>query len=802
MQKHSLNLDWRFRDHDVFFLDPVRTEAPRVDLPHDFIINKPRSEFAAGGAPNGFFGDGEGIYEKILEIPEEWAGKRLALDIDGAYMNAEISVDRQLISMHPYGYTPWLVDLTAYLKPGVHQLKIKTQSRQPSTRWYCGGGLYRSVSLWVGEETGVLPWDLFVTTPEVGADRAVVKVAADLSTVAGEPKDAEMTAQALDADGKCVAEGKIRCRVNPGEKNRAELMLQVNNPALWSPDSPALYTLRATVSVEGQPDEIAETGFGIRKYEADAVRGLRLNGKPIKLKGGCIHHDHGFLGSAAWPRAEERKIQILKAAGYNAVRISHYPPSLAMLEVCDREGIILLDEAFDCWRMGKPSLDYHLYFEDWWERDVTCMVLRDRNHPCVFSYSIGNEIGERDGTADGYAWAHRIADKIRSLDPTHFITSALNGVFDADAYEKAVKEAGSPDKVNFQNLAQQQSGKDYWGESTANYASALDIVGYNYLYQRYAEDREKFPGRVIMGTETHPFNTYDYWKAAMDNDHVIGDFVWTAYDNLGEAGVGRVVWKSSGGDHGFQGGYPWRTCFQGDMDLCGYRTGQSIYREIMWESFEGGSEKMGLYTTHPCHYGDEFWGTGWHWRDVEDSWTYGDEWIGKPVPVFAYADAEEVSFLLNGKEVGRAPVVKLEAALDIPYEKGTLEAVAWRGGKRIASVTLKTTGEACAVAVTADRPEIRADRQDLSFLSLSLVDAEGARVPCEERRIFIEVTGAGRLAGIGNANPCTEESYGQPSCLAWEGRALAAVIADEPGEIRAKVWAEGIPPTEITVRGK
>lgn len=800
MQKHPMNLDWTFRDRELFFLDPANfAEAPKIDLPHDFIVNTERKPTAEGGAPNGFFGAGMGIYEKELQIPEEWAGKRVVLDIDGAYMNAEVSLDRELLAMHPYGYTPYLVDLTGRATPGTHRLKITVQSRQPSTRWYSGGGLYRSVCLWVGEETGILPWDIFVSTPQVAADRALVKAEITVTTSGSTARDAIVSVAVVNPRNETVAENTVSTRVVPGAGARTELFAEITDPELWSPDSPALYVLRTTVSVAGQLDETAETVFGIRKYEADAVNGLRLNGEPLKLKGGCIHHDHGFLGSAAWPRAEERKIQILKSAGYNAVRISHYPPSLAMLEVCDREGIILLDEAFDCWRTGKVPLDYHLYFEEWWERDVEYMVMRDRNHPCVFSYSIGNEISERDGSGDGYAWAHRIADRIRTLDPTRFITSALNGVFDMEAYEAAVKEAGGADKINFQNLEQTRKSHDVWGKKTANYASALDIVGYNYLYQRYAEDREKFPGRVIMGTETHPFNTYDYWKATVENPHVIGDFIWTAFDNLGEAGVGRVVWKSTGEGHGFMGDYPWRTCFQGDMDLCGYRTAQSYYREIMWEAFDGHSGKMALYTTHPCHHGDEYWGTGWHWKDVEDTWTFDGAWIGKPVPVYAYADADEVSFFLNGKPAGTAKVEKLEASLEIPYMPGRLEAVAYRNGEKIAEAFLETAGTATQVMASADRGEIRADRQDLSYIAITLADEKGARVPYEERRIHIEVTGAGRLAGIGNANPRTEESYGKPECLAYEGRAMAAVVADRTGEITVRTWAEGLEPVSLTI---
>ncbi len=801
MQKQSLNLDWGFRDRELFFLDPASfAELPRVNLPHDFIVDTQRKRDALGGAPNGYFGDGQGVYEKELEIPEAWADKRLVLDLDGAYMNTEVILNGEVIALHPYGYTPFLVDLTPHARVGKNSLKIKVQSRQPSTRWYSGGGLYRGVSLWTGEKTGILPWDLFVQTPEVTPERAVVKAEISVSTLERVKTGAALRVMIVDEEGTTVAEGSTETLVCPGEKTRAVVSLEVTNPRLWSPDSPSLYTLKAVCSAPGQGDETSEVTFGIRKYEVDAVRGLRLNGRPLKLKGGCIHHDHAFLGSAAYPRAEERKIQILKAAGYNAVRISHYPPSLAMLETCDRQGMILLDEAFDCWRTGKVPMDYHLYFEDWWERDVEYMVMRDRNHPCVFSYSIGNEIAERDGSGDGYVWARRIADKIRSLDPTHFITSAINGVFDMEAFEKAVKEAGGLDKVNFQNLDQSAKTMDLWGKKTAGFAAALDIVGYNYQYQRYAADRETFPGRVIMGTETHPFNTYDYWKATMDNSHVIGDFIWTAFDNLGEAGVGRVVWESTGETHGFMGEYPWRSCFQGDMDLCGYRTGQSYYREIMWEAFEGGSRKMALFTTHPRHHGDTYWGTGWHWKDVMDSWTYEDEWQGKPVTTYAYADAEEVEFILNGVSLGRAKVEKLEAVMEIPYEKGTLEAIAYRKGERISSCTLKTAGEACQILASADRPEIRGDAQDLSYIAITLADRAGARVPPETRQIRVEVSGAGHLAGMGSGNPCTEENY-TDACRAYEGRAMAAVIADAPGDVLVTIHAQGLPDTTVTVKG-
>lgn len=787
MQKYSLNKNWQFyeNNHGNMFFHMQGIEMKTVNLPHDFIYTKPRKAEAYGGSPNGYFGDGQASYLKDLEIPEEWVGKRIILDIDGAYMNAEVLLNGELLGMHPYGYTPYLVDLTKNVKAGVNKLKITTQSRQPSTRWYSGGGIYRGVALWVGEPIGVEPWDLFVTTPEVSAEKAVVNANITVSSMAEETTTVEITCKVKASCGCIVAEGSTPLTVIGGGKAVTDVAMVVENPKLWDIESPTLYTLETTVAARGQEDEKVETVFGIRSIEVDAENGLRLNGREIKLKGGCIHHDHAFLGAAAYPRAEERKIEILKNAGYNAVRISHYPPSLAMLETCDRQGVLLLDEAFDAWRIGKVPMDYHLYFEDWWERDISYMVLRDRNHPCVLTYSIGNEIGERDGSGNGAYWAKTLADKIRSLDNTRFVTSAICGIFDPG------EEGSNFDANNASTLGKK---RDTWGEKTAGYASALDIVGYNYLYERYESDAKKFPGRVIMGTETHSFNTYDYWKATMDNKHVIGDFIWVAYDNLGEAGVGRVVWDNSDEPKGFMGEYPWRSCFQGDMDLCGYRTGQSYYREIMW----GDSNTPVMYTTHPKHYGEGFWGTGWHWYDVLDSWNYEDEWIGKPVKVDVYADADEAEFFLNGESVGKGTFEKLIASCDVPYQPGVVEAVVYKNGEEIGRASLKTVGAAAGLTAAADRPIIAGDGQDLSYVALTIVDAEGNRVPYETNLINIEVIG-GRLAGIGSGNPCTTENYGTPYCKAYEGRAMAAIIADEPGTVTVKVTSEGLAGCEIEI---
>ncbi len=433
---------------------------------------------------------------------------------------------------------------------------------------------------------------------------------------------------------------------------------------------------RFTVSVNGKIEDVAETDFGIRTITADSKNGLLLNNKPIKLKGGCIHHDNGVLGSAAFPDSIYRKLGRLKNAGYNAIRIAHNPPSLALLEICDRMGLFVMDEAFDMWNCPKNTMDYSLWLRDWWQRDISYMVLCDRNHPCVISYSIGNEILERSGNSDGYEWSRRLAEEIRKYDPTKLVTSGVCGIWetgekdDPKEYVKALwdghNDAGAGDV------------ETSWGDRTKPYMEPLDIVGYNYLYQRYEHDKTEYPERVIWGSETHAITFYDSWNEVIKNNNVIGDFTWTAYDNLGEAGTGRWEWGKDGFIPGItKGEYPWRCCYQGDFDLCGYRRPQSYFREAIWKN----TTAPHIFTTHPAHNDDTFSGTGWHWYDVEETWTFDDEYLGEPIKTEVYSVADEVIFYLDGEEMGRVVPEKGIARTDIPYKKGELTAVAMRGGK-------------------------------------------------------------------------------------------------------------------------
>lgn len=461
--------------------------------------------------------------------------------------------------------------------------------------------------------------------------------------------------------------------------------------------------------------------------------------------------------------------------------------------------MLVLDESFDMWRTQKNPLDYHLYFEKWWQHDTAAMVLRDRNHPCIYCWSIGNEIPEMYGTSDGAYWAKVQADYVRSLDPTRPVTATANG-FTAAIPGRPPKPHNFKDEMQGKPMMGLPDGdEDIWGDQTAAAGEALDIFGYNYLYGRYAHDKKKFPNRIIHATETHPYYTYDYWKAALENDHVIGDFVWVAYDNLGEAGAGRVIYNLDEPMSGLVGGWPWLSCYQGDHDLDGNRRPQAYYRKVMWGLDKG----IHLFATHPSMTGKPFYGMGWHWEDITKNWTFDPEYIGKHVKVQAYADCDEVEFVLNGQSMGKVKTEEFKAALEIPYAFGTIEAIAWMDGKKVASDTLQTAGKPSKILLKADRSNINADGMDLSFIAAEIVDEAGIPVVDYPIELSAKVEGAGALAGFGSGNPKTEENYGTGKRITFQGRALACVRAGRSaGDIHVEVSAEGLEAGTVIIQCK
>ena len=783
MKKICISKDWFFRRPGA--------QPEKIDLPHDYAIGAPRTPDAPGGASNGFFVGGRGEYVKFLTINAPHA----ILDFDGAYCCAEYFFNEDWVALHPHGHTPFLVDVSGRVVPGTpNRIRVLTNDMQPSTRWYSGAGLYRDVFLWTGGAVRIEPRDLFVRT--VSANAELAEVAVDAVISADRAAHVTLTVTLADAHRAQALTQTVTLHAEAG-KTPAALRFAVPQPKLWDTEHPNLYTLTARVEADGVCTDEAELPFGIRVFTVSAADGLRLNGEPIKLRGGCIHHDHGVLGAAAFPAAEERKAARLKAAGYNALRIAHNPPSLALLEVCDRLGLIVMDEAFDMWNNAKNSCDYHLFFADWWARDIAYMVLRDRNHPSVLAYSIGNEIVERDGNSDGAVWAQKLADEIRRYDPTRPVTSGVCGfgtrglltVQEPGQTEPTVLEPKAyVDQVLGAPKAWDQLTAESFADRTAGYMAPLDIVGYNYLFEHYEASHARFPERVIWGSETHALNFYKSWAQVTAHPYVIGDFTWTAYDNLGEAGTGRFAWAREGHISGISlAGYPFRMCYQGDLDICGYRRPQSYFRAAIWKP----DAELAIFTTHPMHNGEAFSGTGWHWYDVLDTWTFPQNYIGVPVTAEVYSTADEVVFTLNGREAARTAPVEAIARVQIPYEPGTLVAQAIRGGQVVAEAALHTVSAPYAVQVSPEAPTLRADRRDLCWFDITVTDENGARMPDARSALVCAVDG-GELMGVFSEDPCNEDAYTSPACHAYHGRAVAVVRTAAPGTVTLTVSAPGL----------
>lgn len=768
MKKVCISRDW-------FFSGAGKEE--RVDLPHDYMITIPRTSNAPGGAANGFFNGNSGVYTKYMKFD---SSPHTILDIDGAYMCARICFNDDQIAMHPHGYTPYLVDLSDKACPGkINKIMVSVLNIQPSTRWYSGSGVYRDVYLWTGGRVRIEPWDLFVSTKELKDKNAVISV--KFAVNADFDCNASIEFEIYDND-EHVNHQNFTYELSKG-KNENNEVIMIDNPKLWDCDNPNLYTLKARIIVNGTTEDESEITFGIRTVLASSDTGLMLNGKEIKLKGGCIHHDHGVLGSAEYPAAVHRKLSLLKYAGYNAVRTAHYPPSLTFLEECDRLGLLVMDEAFDMWNIPKNQMDYSLWFADWWQRDISYMVLRDRNHPSVISYSIGNEIPERGGNSGGYMWAKKLTDEIRKYDNTKLVTSGVCmawNIFPNPHAPGEYKERIKPD------------GTDYWQENTEKFMEPLDIVGYNYLYKQYDSDSKKYPKRVIWGSETHVLNFYHSWNEVMNHKNVIGDFTWTAYDNLGEAGTGRFLWGEEGYINGISlGEYPWRSCYQGDFDLCGFRRPQSYFREAIWKN----NTSPHIFTTHPKHNGDIFSGTGWHWYDVSETWTFDDEYVGKPVKTEVYSTEDEIIFFLNGKEIAKTTPLNGIASAEIPYQKGILIAVAYKNGEETTRFAIETVCKAYKLDIACERTEIIADNRDLCYYDIFVEDENRKLIPDAEYEIECKVFG-GKLLGIFSGNPSNDDQYGTNKCHTFGGKAVAIVKCQFPGEIKIVVSAKGLKSAE------
>jgi beta-galactosidase len=678
---------------------------------------------------------------------------------------------------------------------------VVNNSAQPNSRWYSGTGIYRHVWLRTGSGVHIPPWGVFVTTPRIGAEASAVAVATEIVNASDAPAAILLRTAVLDAGGKMAAWVETPLEIAARVTMTVTQALNASYVRQWSLDDPNLYTLTSEVLVGGKVVDAEKTFFGFRSIAVDARNGFRLNGVPMKLRGGCIHHDNGLLGAVSYDRAEERKVELLKASGFNAIRTAHNPPAPALLEACDRLGMLVIDETFDCWRMGKNPNDYHLYFEDWWQRDTESMVKRDRNHPSIIMWSIGNEVSERTGISDGYAWCQKQADCVRALDNTRLVTSALPALFEGMFADKEMEIDMSDMDGLFElgNRPPTDPEKDRWGKVTSPFLAWLDVGGYNYLNSRYEFDRQHFPKRVICGTETWPHRAYATWTDTARLPNVIGDFVWTALDYLGESGIGKVTYDAPAGMFSFLAQWPYHLANCGDIDICGFKRPQSYFRDILW-----GLRKVPyIGVLDPQYYGRKISYNPWGWEPVNDTWTFpGRE--GKLTQVSVYSADEEVELIVNGISVGRKPAgagCQNKAVFEVTYQPGTITAVGFTQGKETGRTTLKTTSEPVALRLTADRMAIKPEFGDLAYITVEIMDKDGNLVKHAAQEVSFEVSGAGELLAVGTADGYSEELYAGKKRKAFEGRLMVVVRSTgEAGAITVKARAEGLEGGEVALK--
>ena len=787
------------------------SEPSPVTLPHDAMISSERSP--SGHAATAYFPSGTWEYRKSFDLPSEDAGSAIVLEFDGVYRDARVRVNDTVVAHRPGGYSDFTVQVDHLLRFGEpNEVKVDARAHDDS-RWYSGGGIYRSVWWLQGGRVHLAPGGLQVVTPEIDDDVAVVAVSAVVRNQSIGTSSAVLRVEVLGSDRVVVAGAEAPVTSAPGDALRARQRLCLPRPLRWSPDHPYLYSCRATLRDGEEVLDEESTIFGIRSLSVDPARGLRINGKPVLLRGACVHHDNGPLGAAAIDRAEERRVELLKEAGFNAIRSAHNPLSKPMLDACDRLGMLVMDECFDMWTQPKSEHDYALRFPDWWEADVEAMVRKDFNHPSVVMYSIGNEVPEA-GTPMGARVGRALAEKIRALDATRFVTEAISGLLVggpelfaqlAEGRQGGTEEPGGETGVNtamtqIADRLNELMNAPVVAKNSAQTASYLDVAGYNYMETRFATDAALYPNRVIVGSETHPAAIGTAWPAVREHAHVIGDFTWTGWDYLGEAGIGRTNYSEPGSavaPQSFLGDFPWRTAWCGDIDITGHRRPQSYYREIVF----GLRADPYLAVQRPQHHGKVAAGTPWSWSDAVSSWSWaGHE--GAPVTVEVYADADEVELVVNGRSLGRQPsgvTQRYRSEFETAYEPGLLEAVAWRDGAEIGRMGIRSATDTMRLAASVDRSVIAAHPGDLAFVTLMLVDAEGTLQLSRDRRIDVQIDGPGVLQALGSADPATEEGFTGTSCITYDGRALAVVRPTGEGRITVGARAEGCEAQQVVI---
>nr|WP_243872630.1 glycoside hydrolase family 2 TIM barrel-domain containing protein [Blautia glucerasea] len=825
MQKIDFNKDWICRCL-------TRDEAAYpVTLPHDAMLSEPRTQESTGEGNIGWYIGGDYEYTRNFFVPEEYKGKKVLIEFEGIYHNGEVYINGKKAAYRPYGYTNFYVDTEGFFQYGKeNEIKVIARNAdQPNSRWYPGTGIYRPAYLYVGEEKHIpvngvkirtLSYDparieVVVKTSSPGEvslkiefeGSKVLRVIGESTKIGNVNNDKIISSDNKNMQpNESVQTGKNGQKSElaqvEAEKNNQEaayqaiFQLDVPNAKLWDTEHPNLYTCKA---IFGE-DEVTET-FGIRELIWNPQVGMTINGERVILRGACFHHDNGVLGACTYPEAEERKMRILKENGYNAVRSAHYPCSKALLDACDRVGMLMMDEYVDVWYIHKTKYDYAGQLADWWKQDLKDMVDKDYNHPSVIMYSTGNEVAET-AQEKGIALTGDMTNYLHSLDSTRPVTCGINiffnflssiglGVYSDDKAEKTAaskpEEKKKPVGSEFYNTLACLVG-DYFMKCGATlypcdlrtkdaYAN-MDIAGYNYGIFRYKHDLKKYPNRLILGSETFCKDAYSFWEIAKKNKRIIGDFVWAGWDYIGEVGDGAAEYS----DYKFEDPATRMTGGNGRIDLNGKPRAEAAYTRVAFERETGP-----FIAVDPVYQKEKLRLTGWQLTKALESWAW-DGCNGETAKVEVYARAAQVELFINGKSVGKKKVKKCRANFNTTYQNGEITAVSYdENGKEINRYSLCTAGKETVLQV---RPEEKTVKPEgLAFIQLQYTDNKGIWKPMEKHNIKVTVEN-GVLKGLGSPAPYVKGNYTDHTVATYYGEAMAVVQADGNGPVKVTVADE------------
>ncbi len=810
MQKTAFNTGWTYHRAGE---EELKTA---VTLPHDAMLSEKRTADSAGGINTGWFEGYDYIYEKEFDVPKSAQGQEIRFEFEGVYHNAEVWLNGEKVAYRPYGYTNFYVDATTHLVYGKsNRIRVIAHNAdQPNSRWYSGAGIYRPVWMYVAAPQHIKPNGVRIRT--ISTSPAVIE--AEIATTA----PGELTLEIFSAPGQKPACAPVTV-YTPGQ-----LTTQITIPdaALWTPDTPNLYHMTVSFTADARAVNTAKADtlvtdvenltFGIRTLQWDTKNGISINGEHVILRGACIHHDNGILGACCYPDAEERKIRILKENGYNAIRSAHNPCSKALLEACDRLGMLVMDEFVDVWYIHKTEHDYVNYFNDWWQQDLKDMVEKDYNHPSVIMYSTGNEVSET-AQKKGILLTRDMTKYLHSLDATRPVSCGINIFFNflssigfgVYSDKKAKKEAENAGKSKgkkkkavgsqfFNDLAGlmgsgfMKTGATFYGcdVRTRGAFANMDIAGYNYGIKRYLHDLKKYPDRLILGSETFCDDAYTFWEMAKENPRIVGDFVWAGMDYLGEVGVGSWEYKDYAPE--FDHGPGWITAGSGRIDLTGKSLAEAAYTKVAFEL-----TASPVIAVRPVnHTGDKHSPSAWKMTNAIESWTWeGCE--GNKADIEVYARAARIDLYLNGKKIGSNRLKNAcRTQFKAPYHPGTLEARAFdENGNELSRSTLHTATDETVLRAIPEESGV--EKGHLAFIRLQYTDPAGEVKPLKRGILKVTVTG-GKLLGLGNACPYNAIGYCSNHTDTYWGEALAIVQADGSQDIHLSV-TDGTLTGETTV---